>query len=93
MIRVNCGLATESGWDEHGRTRVVFESFIRKLQRTRTSCSGKKGCGPVSLHTVISGSDVPILHSFPQKFARFGFMKTTMGTGEAQGLWLFLPFF
>lgn len=30
---------------------------------------------------------------WPEKFASFGFMKTAVGTGEAQGLWLFLPFF
>ena len=29
----------------------------------------------------------------PKNFASFGFMKTAVGTGEAQGLWLFLPFF
>lgn len=28
-----------------------------------------------------------------KKIVSFGFMKTAMGTGEAQGLWLFLPFF
>lgn len=30
---------------------------------------------------------------WPEKFVSFGFMKTAVGTGEAQGLWLFLPFF